>query len=100
MFGHPEEVSHHFSQTVILSLSLFLSHSFGRIGRLVLRACLQKGIKVVAINDPFIDLQYMVRKHRCSYLLMFILSPVEHLLFEVYNIISIHLKTFDGKTSF
>uniref|UniRef100_A0A4W5P7Q0 Glyceraldehyde-3-phosphate dehydrogenase n=1 Tax=Hucho hucho TaxID=62062 RepID=A0A4W5P7Q0_9TELE len=33
---------------------------FGRIGRLVLRACLQKGIKVVAINDPFIDLQYMV----------------------------------------
>lgn len=34
---------------------------FGRIGRLVLRACLQKGIKVAAINDPFIDLQYMVR---------------------------------------
>lgn len=34
---------------------------FGRIGRLVLRACLQKGIKVTAINDPFIDLQYMVR---------------------------------------
>ncbi|KAM3873438.1 glyceraldehyde-3-phosphate dehydrogenase 2 [Diretmus argenteus] len=33
---------------------------FGRIGRLVLRACLQKGIKVVAINDPFIDLKYMV----------------------------------------
>uniref|UniRef100_A0A9J7WUQ1 Glyceraldehyde-3-phosphate dehydrogenase n=1 Tax=Cyprinus carpio carpio TaxID=630221 RepID=A0A9J7WUQ1_CYPCA len=33
---------------------------FGRIGRLVLRACLQKGIKVTAINDPFIDLQYMV----------------------------------------
>lgn len=41
--------------------SLASSHSFGRIGRLVLRACLQKGIKVVAINDPFIDLQYMVR---------------------------------------
>ncbi|CAB1334096.1 unnamed protein product [Coregonus sp. 'balchen'] len=35
-------------------------NGFGRIGRLVLRACLQKGIKVVAINDPFIDLQYMV----------------------------------------
>uniref|UniRef100_G3NRB6 glyceraldehyde-3-phosphate dehydrogenase (phosphorylating) n=1 Tax=Gasterosteus aculeatus TaxID=69293 RepID=G3NRB6_GASAC len=34
--------------------------SFGRIGRLVLRACLQKGIKVVAVNDPFIDLKYMV----------------------------------------
>merc|ERR1712002_597789 len=35
-------------------------NGFGRIGRLVLRACLQKGIKVVAVNDPFIDLQYMV----------------------------------------
>ncbi|XP_077454436.1 glyceraldehyde-3-phosphate dehydrogenase 2 [Stigmatopora argus] len=35
-------------------------NGFGRIGRLVLRACLEKGIKVVAINDPFIDLQYMV----------------------------------------
>ncbi|KAF4102826.1 hypothetical protein G5714_015709 [Onychostoma macrolepis] len=35
-------------------------NGFGRIGRLVLRACLQKGIKVTAINDPFIDLQYMV----------------------------------------
>uniref|UniRef100_A0A667XKN6 Glyceraldehyde-3-phosphate dehydrogenase n=1 Tax=Myripristis murdjan TaxID=586833 RepID=A0A667XKN6_9TELE len=35
-------------------------NGFGRIGRLVLRACLEKGIKVVAINDPFIDLEYMV----------------------------------------
>merc|ERR1712002_868243 len=35
-------------------------NGFGRIGRLVLRACLQKGIKVVTVNDPFIDLQYMV----------------------------------------
>lgn len=35
-------------------------NGFGRIGRLVLRACLEKGIKVVAINDPFIDLPYMV----------------------------------------
>uniref|UniRef100_A0A8B9V032 Glyceraldehyde-3-phosphate dehydrogenase n=1 Tax=Anas zonorhyncha TaxID=75864 RepID=A0A8B9V032_9AVES len=34
--------------------------SFGRIGRLVLRACLEKGLRVVAINDPFIDLNYMV----------------------------------------
>ena len=37
--------------------------SFGRIGRLVLRACLQKGIQVVAINDPFIDVEYMVGTH-------------------------------------
>nr|XP_033819688.1 glyceraldehyde-3-phosphate dehydrogenase, testis-specific [Geotrypetes seraphini] len=35
-------------------------NGFGRIGRLVLRACLEKGIKVVAVNDPFIDLNYMV----------------------------------------
>ncbi|XP_067874721.1 glyceraldehyde-3-phosphate dehydrogenase 2 [Heterodontus francisci] len=34
-------------------------NGFGRIGRLVLRACLEKGIRVVAINDPFIDLNYM-----------------------------------------
>ncbi|XP_078065034.1 glyceraldehyde-3-phosphate dehydrogenase 2-like, partial [Mustelus asterias] len=34
-------------------------NGFGRIGRLVLRACLDKGIRVVAINDPFIDLNYM-----------------------------------------
>jgi len=35
-------------------------NGFGRIGRLVLRACLEKGVKVVAVNDPFIDVTYMV----------------------------------------
>merc|ERR550539_1071654 len=35
-------------------------NGFGRIGRLVLRAAVQKGAEVVAINDPFIDLDYMV----------------------------------------
>jgi len=35
-------------------------NGFGRIGRLVLRAAIQKGVKVVAVNDPFIDLPYMV----------------------------------------
>jgi len=35
-------------------------NGFGRIGRLVLRAALDKGIEVVAINDPFIDVNYMV----------------------------------------
>ncbi|XP_034279596.1 glyceraldehyde-3-phosphate dehydrogenase, testis-specific isoform X2 [Pantherophis guttatus] len=35
-------------------------NGFGRIGRLVLRACVEKGIKVVAINDPYIDVNYMV----------------------------------------
>ena len=35
-------------------------NGFGRIGRLVLRAALKKGATVVAINDPFIPLDYMV----------------------------------------
>merc|ERR1712061_101722 len=35
-------------------------NGFGRIGRLVLRAALDKGVDVVAINDPFIPLDYMV----------------------------------------
>ncbi|XP_054321719.1 glyceraldehyde-3-phosphate dehydrogenase, testis-specific [Pongo pygmaeus] len=35
-------------------------NGFGRIGRLVLRACMEKGVKVVAVNDPFIDPEYMV----------------------------------------
>ncbi len=39
-------------------------NGFGRIGRLVLRAALQHpNIKVTAINDPFMDLDYMVRLH-------------------------------------
>uniref|UniRef100_A0A0B6ZYX4 Glyceraldehyde-3-phosphate dehydrogenase n=1 Tax=Arion vulgaris TaxID=1028688 RepID=A0A0B6ZYX4_9EUPU len=35
-------------------------NGFGRIGRLTLRAALAKGVKVVAVNDPFISLEYMV----------------------------------------
>lgn len=35
-------------------------NGFGRIGRLVLRAALEKGATVVAINDPFINVDYMV----------------------------------------
>ncbi|XP_015791391.1 glyceraldehyde-3-phosphate dehydrogenase 1 [Tetranychus urticae] len=35
-------------------------NGFGRIGRLVLRACIEKKLNVVAINDPFIDVAYMV----------------------------------------
>lgn len=35
-------------------------NGFGRIGRLVLRAAMDKGACVVAVNDPFIDVNYMV----------------------------------------
>ena len=36
-------------------------NGFGRIGRIVLRAALLRGgVNVVAINDPFISLDYMV----------------------------------------
>jgi glyceraldehyde 3-phosphate dehydrogenase len=35
-------------------------NGFGRIGRLVLRASLDKGAQVVAVNDPFLTLDYMV----------------------------------------
>ncbi|XP_053307146.1 glyceraldehyde-3-phosphate dehydrogenase [Spea bombifrons] len=36
-------------------------NGFGRIGRLVVRASIASGkVQVVAINDPFIDLEYMV----------------------------------------
>lgn len=40
--------------------SLYILLRFGRIGRLVLRAALTEGVDVVAVNDPFIDLDYMV----------------------------------------
>jgi glyceraldehyde 3-phosphate dehydrogenase len=35
-------------------------NGFGRIGRLVMRAAIAKGVQVVAVNDPFIDVEYMV----------------------------------------
>lgn len=35
-------------------------NGFGRIGRVVLRAAFEKKLNVVAINDPFIPLDYMV----------------------------------------
>jgi len=39
--------------------------SFGRIGRLVMRVALEKGVEVVSVNDPFIDLEYMVSSAHC-----------------------------------
>jgi len=39
-------------------------NGFGRIGRLVLRAALDKGAEVVAVNDPFVPLDYMAYMFR------------------------------------
>jgi glyceraldehyde 3-phosphate dehydrogenase len=44
----------------ILTMSKIGINGFGRIGRLVLRAAVDKGAQVVAVNDPFIGLEYMV----------------------------------------
>ncbi len=33
-------------------------NGFGRIGRLVARICIMRGIDVVAVNDPFLDVNY------------------------------------------
>lgn len=33
-------------------------NGFGRIGRVVLRVCLEKGLCVAAINDPFVTVEY------------------------------------------
>ncbi|NP_001267755.1 glyceraldehyde-3-phosphate dehydrogenase-like isoform X1 [Aplysia californica] len=35
-------------------------NGFGRIGRLTLRAAIENNVPVVAVNDPFISLEYMV----------------------------------------
>jgi len=44
--------------TMVLKVGI---NGFGRIGRLVTRAaCKKEGVQVVAINDPFISLEYMV----------------------------------------
>ena len=43
-----------------LAFDVFFNR-FGRIGRLVLRAALEiGGVEVVAVNDPFLDVEYMV----------------------------------------
>merc|ERR1711988_834459 len=48
------------SRTQTSNMSKIGINGFGRIGRLVLRSAIAKGAKVVAINDPFIPLDYMV----------------------------------------
>ena len=46
---------------------------FGRIGRLVMKAAVQKGgVKVVGVNDPFLSVEYMV----CVMYLLSFLPPL------------------------
>lgn len=49
---------------IVTCMIIFLVTRFGRIGRLVLRAALTMGkgdeFNVVAVNDPFLDVEYMV----------------------------------------
>lgn len=71
-----------------LSVSLFLaawikflccSDRFGRIGRLVMRASLEhEEVEVVAVNDPFIDLEYMVSVQYST-----ILRVVKHMQYKI-----------------
>merc|ERR1712114_149585 len=61
MGSHLQEVDPtHLLDPVTMPASRIGINGFGRIGRLVLRAAVQKGAVVVAINDPFIPLDYMV----------------------------------------
>lgn len=46
-------------------------NGFGRIGRVVLRNALETGdVEVVALNDPFIEPHYAVRKRTSSFTLL------------------------------
>ena len=42
-----------------MSLRLGIN-GFGRIGRLVFRAALERGVTVTAVNDPFVKMDYLV----------------------------------------
>jgi hypothetical protein len=53
-------------------IEVYNGTGFGRIGRLVLRvATFRDDIDVVAVNDPFIDAEYMVKDSWLDFLLQF-----------------------------
>ena len=58
----------HESVTIAVGLMCW---RFGRIGRLVMRVALEKGVEVVSVNDPFIDLAYMVSTHHIHWYRVF-----------------------------
>lgn len=52
---------HNWISETFVNQPYFVTVGFGRIGRLVLRvASFRDDIDVVAVNDPFIDAEYMV----------------------------------------
>lgn len=54
-------LSFFFSSVSFPACSLRVFTSFGRIGRIVMRAAMKNPeVQVVSINDPFMDLDYMV----------------------------------------
>lgn len=59
------------------AVGIFLPAGFGRIGRLVLRASLHhKDVKVVAINDPFIEVRAVLPS--CANLHVSLITAVVH----------------------
>lgn len=69
------------------------SASFGRIGRLVMRASLEHPeVIVVGVNDPFIDLDYMVCCISVLTKFAWILaSKIVHITGRSSSLLSIHL---------
>jgi len=54
-------INHCISKIFILNMSLsFGINGFGRIGRLVFRAAVEQGKTVTAINDPFMNMDYLL----------------------------------------
>lgn len=41
-------------------------NGFGRIGRFLLRAYIQRGAEVAAVNDRFLNVDYMVSLIKCD----------------------------------
>ncbi|VDM48478.1 unnamed protein product [Toxocara canis] len=57
-------------------------NGFGRIGRLVLRAAIEKDtVEVVAVNDPFINIDYMVRFLKSIHSTIYPINFFKHLCF-------------------
>ena len=66
-------------------------NGFGRIGRLVLRAALEKpNIEIVAINDPFIPVGKLIFSCIIKYYLSYILALCVIYVDFLYNFLLLH----------